>query len=151
MKKLIFLIIGVIVAGMTAAYASDNDFRAPQDSVIIEYGKNGKLVIIVDNAEDFKRLKGLDINKIVSELGIKMDSTSGKLKVVQMSELKNLPEYEAKEIARAKVDDINGDYQFKLGRLNVKVRENPGEDAEVEIFREPKFSKPYKRRNHVLT
>ena len=47
-----------------------------KDSVVIEFGKAGRIVIIVESLADFEKLKGMNINQIIAELGVQENKTT---------------------------------------------------------------------------
>jgi predicted RNase H-related nuclease YkuK (DUF458 family) len=49
--------------------------KAEEDTIIVNFGKKGKMVIYVDNKEDFKALKAYDLNALLSKINIYLDST----------------------------------------------------------------------------
>lgn len=47
------------------------------DTVIIEFGESSKLIIYTKNSEELKDLEAYDINKIIKDLNLQIDSTAG--------------------------------------------------------------------------
>ncbi|MCV9386415.1 hypothetical protein [Reichenbachiella ulvae] len=44
------------------------------DTVVVEFGKGSKMVIIADNQEELKKLEQIDVNQIISDLNVNLDS-----------------------------------------------------------------------------
>jgi hypothetical protein len=84
MKKylLLFCFLGLV---QFAFGSTDREFLAPKDTIIVEFGTSGKIVLVVDNKEDFERLKKMNINQIISELDLQIDEKTGELVVVEVS------------------------------------------------------------------
>jgi hypothetical protein len=84
MKKylLLFCFLGLV---QFAFGSTDREFLAPKDTIIVEFGTSGKIVLVIDNKEDFERLKKMNINQIISELDLQIDEKTGELVVVEVS------------------------------------------------------------------
>ncbi len=84
MKKymLLFCFLGLV---QFAFGNTDREFLAPKDTIIVEFGTSGKIVLVIDNKEDFERLKKMNINQIIAELDLQIDDKTGELVVVEIS------------------------------------------------------------------
>jgi hypothetical protein len=81
MKLARLLIILMSFALTSKAFSNDidrkphEDTKPYEDTIIVNFGKKGKMVIYVNNKEDFKALKAYDINALLSKINIYLDST----------------------------------------------------------------------------
>lgn len=89
MKKYLLLI--CFMALVQVAFATDRhefpvktEMAVMKDSVVIEFGKAGKVVIIVESKEDFDKLKLMNINQIISELDLEENKETGELTIVEI-------------------------------------------------------------------
>ena len=124
MKKylLLFCLLGMV----QLAYGRVNDDLLVQnDTIIVEFGKSGKIVVIVDNKEDFERLKGMNINQIIRELDLAVDEKSGELVVVEVQGKKG-----TKEVVRVREDGM--ETEVNVGGIRVTVDETSG-DTKVRV------------------
>lgn len=124
MKKylLLFCLLGMV----ELAYGRVNDDLLVQnDTIIVEFGKSGKIVVIVDNKEDFERLKGMNINQIIRELDLAVDEKSGELVVVEVQGKKG-----TKEVVRVREDGM--ETEVNVGGIRVTVDETSG-DTKVRV------------------
>ena len=124
MKKylLLFCLLGMV----QLAYGRVNDDLLVQnDTIIVEFGKSGKIVVIVDNKEDFERLKGMNINQIIRELDLAVDEKSGELVVVEVQGKKG-----TKEVVRVREEGL--ETEVNVGGVRVTVDETSG-DTKVRV------------------
>jgi len=86
MKKYLLLLclMAIVQIGFASTDMPTIDHKINSDSVIVEFGKSGKVVIIVNNKEDFEKLKSMNINEIIRELDLKQNGESGELTIVQI-------------------------------------------------------------------
>ncbi|MBT0811509.1 hypothetical protein KIH41_09485 [Litoribacter ruber] len=128
MKK--YLLAILLLALIQMAFGQDQGNQTKQDSVIVDFGRSGKIVILVDNQADFERLKTLDVNQIIRELNLEMDEKTGKLHVVELK---------GKEIVTVREDAQ--ETEVSVGRFRVIVDEG-GDKTHVRV--ESKDRKPKK-------
>lgn len=132
MKKYL-LILWIMVLGQSA-FGMDilinQDTLVQQDSVVIEFGKSGKLVIFLGDQEDYERLKELDINGIVEDLELELDEATGEITVVELRQFGG-----TKEIIR--IRENGPETRVSVGRLKVVV-DDSGEKKEVNISSTPR-------------
>lgn len=128
-----FLAVVQLASGSTAEYEP-----AHKDSIIVEFGKSGKIVLIVDNKEDFERLKNMNINQIVKELDLELNEETGELTVV---EIKN--KSGNKEIVRVREDGM--ETEVIVGGIRVIVDETSGNTkVRVETGQKKKLDPPFR-------
>lgn len=144
MKKLVLVLaflglIQVAIAGERPEQRLDKKHLVLKDSVVIEFGKAGKIVIMVQSTEDFEKLKLMNINQIISELGVKENKETGEVTLVEIRK----KDGSVKEVVR--VNENGMETEVRLGRLSVLVDES-GLDTKVKIETEPKEKKdpPFK-------
>jgi hypothetical protein len=105
-----------------------------KDSVVIEFGKAGRIVIMVQSTEDFEKLKLMNINQIINELGVKENKATGEVTLVEIHK----KDGSVKEVVK-----YRGDWEeteVKVGRMRVYVDES-GPDTKVKIETDPKEKK----------
>ncbi|UZD24331.1 PorT family protein [Algoriphagus halophytocola] len=85
MKKylLLFCLMALVQASFAASWPS-TDPVTPSDSVVVEFGKSGRIVILVESKEDFEKLKLMNINQIIRELDLEEDDESGEITIVEI-------------------------------------------------------------------
>lgn len=118
MKKYLLLIVLMAIVNFTFGNHLEIP-KAEKDSIIVEFGKYGKIVIIIENKEDFERLKKMDINQIVKELDLALNQDTGELTVIEIQSKKG-----NKEILR--VNENGNETEVSLGRIKVIVDESWG-------------------------
>lgn len=144
MKKLFLILafLGLVQVGMAAEHSEQLPNTKPlvlKDSVVIEFGKAGRIVIMVQSTEDFEKLKLMNINQIISELGVKENKATGEVTLVEIRK----KDGSVKEVVR--VNENGLETEVRLGRLSVLVDES-GLDTKVKIETDPKEKKdpPFK-------
>ncbi|MFC3880369.1 hypothetical protein ACFOSV_09295 [Algoriphagus namhaensis] len=127
MKKylLLFCLMALVQVGF-AGSMPDTDRKISSDSVIIEFGKSGKVVIIVDNKEDFDKLKLMNINEIINELDLAKNESTGDLTIVEIRDKNG----NSKEVVRVSEDGMNTEVQ--IGGMRVFV-DDSGVNTKVKI------------------
>jgi hypothetical protein len=139
MKKLFLILafLGLVQVGMAAEHTEqvlDKKHLVLKDSVVIEFGKAGRIVIIVQSTEDFEKLKLMNINQIINELGVKENKETGEVTLVEIHK----KDGSVKEVVK-----YRGDWEeteVKVGRMRVYVDES-GPDTKVKIETDPKEKK----------
>jgi hypothetical protein len=139
MKKLVLVLafLGLVQVGMAAEHTEqvlDKKHHVLKDSVVIEFGKAGRIVITVQSTEDFEKLKLMNINQIINELGVKENKETGEVTLVEIHK----KDGSVKEVVK-----YRGDWEeteVKVGRMRVYVDES-GPDTKVKIETDPKEKK----------
>jgi len=131
MKK--YLLLFCLMAVVQVAFASnlkDNpiltETKVMKDSVVVEFGKSGKVVIIVESKEDFEKLKLMNINQIISELDLEENVETGDLTIVEIKKRDG----SVKEVV--KVYEDGGNTEVNVGGMRVYVDES-GENTRVKV------------------
>lgn len=112
------------------AYAFQQDTVPSRDSVIVEFGNSGKIIMVVDNKEDFEKLKAMDVNQIIRELNLELDPESGEMTVVEIKHKDG-----NKEII--KIHEDGPETKVYVGRWRVIVDES-GSKTQVKVESGPK-------------
>ena len=139
MKKLFLILafLGLVQVSMAAEHPEQvltKKHLALKDSVVIEFGKAGKIVILVQSTEDFEKLKLMNINQIISELGVKENKETGEVTLVEIRK----KDGSVKEVVR--VNENGAETEVRVGRMRVLVDES-GLDTKVKIQTDPKEKK----------
>jgi hypothetical protein len=102
-----------------------------KDSVVIEFGKAGRIVIMVESLADFEKLKGMNINQIIAELGVQENKATGEVTLVELQKKNG----SIKEVVS--VLENGTETEVKVGRMRVYVDES-GAETKVKIDTSPK-------------
>lgn len=131
MKK--YLLLVCLLAMVQVAFANNPkenpvfiDTHMPKDSVVVEFGKSGRIVIIVDNKEDFEKLKLMNINQIIRELDLEQNPDTGELVIVQV-QTKNGT---TKDVVTVREDWA--ETEVNVGGIRVYVDES-GDNTKVKV------------------
>lgn len=117
---------------------TDDHLLVENDTIIVEFGKSGKIVIVVDNKDDFERLKNMNVNQIIRELDLTVNEDTGELVVVEVSGKKG-----TKEIVKV-TEDWNKT-EVTVGGIRVLVDEtNPTTKVKVETGVRKKSDPPFR-------
>ncbi|WP_026954767.1 hypothetical protein [Algoriphagus vanfongensis] len=135
-----YLLLFCLMAMVQMAYASEMpaiDHKINQDSVVIEFGKSGKVVILVENKEDFEKLKSMNINEIIRSLDLEENEETGELTIVEMK----MKDGSSKEIVKVREDGPETEVQ--IGNMRIYVDESgPNTKVKVEPGGKKKNSDP---------
>lgn len=114
------------------------DHSVSSDSIVVEFGKSGRIVIIVDSKEDFEKLKLMNINQIIRELDLEENEQSGETTIVEIKK----KDGSSKQVVKVTEDGAETEVYIGGMRLlvdetgeNTKVRFEPG----VKKTRDPSF------------
>lgn len=120
MKK--YLLILSLMALVKVSFATTppptNYKTIMSDSVVVEFGKSGKIVIIVDNKEDFEKLKLMNINQIIHELDLEVREETGDLTIVEIKR----KDGSSKQIV--KVTEDGSETEVYIGGMRLLVDES---------------------------
>jgi len=97
-----------------------------KDSVVIEFGKAGRIVIMVESLADFEKLKGMNINQIIAELGVQENKATGEVTLVELHK----KDGSVNEVVR--VYENGAETEVRVGRMRVFVDES-GADTKVKF------------------
>jgi len=139
MKKLVllFAFLGCVFLAQAKTYPETplkTVIHTLKDSVVIEFGKAGRIVIMVESIADFEKLKGMNINQIIGELGIQENKTTGEVTLVEIHKKDGT----IKEVV--KVLENGAETEVRVGRMRVYVDES-GEATKVKFETKPKKEK----------
>ena len=131
MKKIIILLAFLGCAALAQAKTNPESTLKRvtptlKDSVVIEFGKAGRIVIIVESLADFEKLKGMNINQIIAELGVQENKATGEVTLVEIHK----KDGSVKEVVR--VSENGAETEVRVGRMRVFVDES-GENTKVKF------------------
>jgi hypothetical protein len=131
MKKLVLLLTFLGCAFLAEAKTNPEttlktSIPTLKDSVVIEFGKAGRIVIMVESLADFEKLKGMNINQIISELGIQENKATGEVTLVELQK----KDGSVTEVVR--VLENGPETEVRVGRMRVFVDES-GADTKVKF------------------
>lgn len=156
----------ILLTALALAFTCFNKISAADipktetDTVIINFGNKSKILILVDNKKDFEALKNYDINAMLKDLSISIDSTEENFHVLQIEDTTgtrylsdttvviNAPdnnndddddEENYNEIVL--VEEDTTDITIRIGKYRIKVRES---ENYVSVEKEQR----YKRTRH---
>lgn len=139
MKKLVLLLAFLGCAFLAEAKTNPETTlktRIPtlKDSVVIEFGKAGRIVIMVESMDDFEKLKGMNINQIIAKLGVQENKATGEVTLVEIHK----KDGSVKEVVR--INENGMETEVRLGRMRVLVDES-GLNTKVKIQTDQKEKK----------
>jgi len=70
MKALFTAVIGLLALSASARPTE------PRDSIVVQFGGKSKLIIYTESKEDFRKIQNYDVNALLRDLGVKIDSIS---------------------------------------------------------------------------
>jgi len=131
MKKLFLILafLGLVQVAVAAEHPEqllNTKALVLKDSVVIEFGKAGRIVIMVQSTEDFEKLKLMNINQIISELGVKENKETGEVTLVEIRK----KDGSLTEVVR--VNENGAETEVRVGRMRVYVDES-GADTKVKF------------------
>lgn len=134
MKKylLLFCLLAMVQIGYSSNIPNQTHKTVMSDSVIVEFGKSGKIIIIVESKEDFEKLKMMNINQIIQELDLQENQETGELTIVEIKK----KDGSTKQIV--KVTENGGETEVNIGGMRLSVDEN-GSSTKVKF--EPNVKK----------
>ena len=131
MKKLVLLLAFLGCAFLAEAKTNPEttlktSIPTLKDSVVIEFGKAGRIVIMVESLADFEKLKGMNINQIIAELGVQENKATGEVTLVELHK----KDGSVNEVVR--VYENGAETEVRVGRMRVFVDES-GADTKVKF------------------
>lgn len=136
MKRYLLAICLMAVVQMT--FGRGQDASVSKDSIIVEFGHAGKILILVDNQEDFEKLKALDVNEIIRQLELELDEQTGEMTVVEIRKKDG-----TKEIVR--INEGDEKTEVSIGRIKIVVDESTSNTrVRVESSEKKKKDPPFR-------
>lgn len=129
MKKylLLFCLMALVQIGFAGTMPSNDPYKTVMsDSVVVEFGKSGKIVIIVESKEDFEKLKLMNINQIIRELDLEENEDSGELTIVEIKKKDGT----TKEVVKVREDWE--ETEVYIGGMRILVDES-GDNTKVRV------------------
>lgn len=133
MKKYLLTVLFMVLIQQVFGMQNQQDNLAKNDSIIVEFGKSGKLVVVIDNPEDFERLKKMNINQIIQELDLPIPEKDGIQTVVEVK-------YKDGKREILRVYEDGSETEVTLGRYRLIVDES-GSKTKVKMESSPKENK----------
>lgn len=81
-----YLILFIFLLSFSTAFASHGIGKISNDTIIIDFGNKSKILIYVSSEKDFEELRNYDLNKMLKDLNIALDSTNKEIKVVKIED-----------------------------------------------------------------
>jgi hypothetical protein len=133
MKKYVLLLCLLAVAhfGFAGSFPL-TDPVLPKDSVVVEFGKSGKIVIYVETKEDFEKLKLMDINEIIRELDLEKNVKDDEMIIVQRTRKDGTVQDIVTVRDNWDATDWKTETEVKVGKLKVLVDQS-GLDTKVKL------------------
>jgi hypothetical protein len=123
MKTKIFALIITLVAGNMAAHAGDKDQTESRDTIEVNFGDRGKILIHVESKEDLDALKEYDINSMLEQIEVpELDELENNEKVILQDD----------EGTRYLKDSLEEDEEFR--ELEEEFTEDSDNDREEEVY-----------------
>lgn len=134
MKKYLLLFICFISLATigSATSFSTSDPTIQQDSIVVEFGKSGKIVIHVETKEDFEKLKLMDINEIIKELNLEKTLKNDEMVIVQRTRKDGTVQDIVTVRENWDATDWQTETEVKVGKLKVLVDQS-GLDTKVKV------------------
>jgi hypothetical protein len=135
MKKYIFIfcLLAVAQVGFAGSFPL-TDPILPKDSIVVEFGKSGKIVIYVETKEDFEKLKLMNINEIIRELDLEENVKNDEMVIVQQTKKNGI----TKDIVTVREDW--DETEVRVGNLKVLVDQS-GLHTKVKVEQQEKKKK----------
>lgn len=127
MKKYLILLcfLGLAKIGFADSFATYK-LPASQDSIVVEFGKSGKIVIYLETKEDFEKLKLMNINEIIRELELEKTIKNDEMVIVQRTRKDGT----IKDLVTVREDW--DETEVKVGKMKVLVDQS-GLDTKVKF------------------
>ncbi len=152
----------ILLTALTLAFTCFNKGLAESyhqvktDTIIINFGNSSKIVIYVDNKQDFDVMKNYDLNAMLRDLSITIDSTDQDQQVLQIQDSTGTRYLkDTTVVISARTDNENENYNqiilvqedslnditVRIGKYRIKVRDH---EKTVSVEKEQR----YKRTRH---
>lgn len=68
------ILLAIIFGMRLTASAKDYEVETGGDSIVVNFGKGGRMVVIVKDASDLEELKAIDFDRLIAEMAVYIDS-----------------------------------------------------------------------------
>jgi hypothetical protein len=148
MKRILILITTIVIIQPVWAGTPKYPKLPDKDTVVINFGNNSKIMILVDNKEELKRISEFDINAMLQDLSISVDS---------MSEDENYLKYEDETGEKYLKDTSivvgkNNDYDLEQLKESIKeeVKNELKDEGEYDNRKDSRKRKKYQGTKHYF-
>jgi hypothetical protein len=145
MKKLgIWLVLMALGWGALAAIPEFPELPK-KDTVVIQFGNNSKILILVDNPDELKRLSEFDINSMLQDLSISVDS------MAEDEQYLKIEDETGDKYLRDTSIVISKTYEIDLDELKLSIKQELKDELKSEYnSSEREKRRKYKRTRHYF-
>lgn len=117
------------------------------DTIIVKFGNNSQLVIYVDNQDDLKALEDYDINQMISELNMSIESSDDDVEYLTIEDESGTRYLKDTSIA---VNERRTDINIDFPNLNVTVQDEDDDFYDRDFDDDDDFDFNFDRTRHDL-
>jgi hypothetical protein len=143
MKKLFIALSSLLLlTGSLQANSSYNN-KINKDTIVIDFGNSSRILIYVSSQKDFEILKLYDLNKMLRDLNVALDSTNKEIQVIKIEDhsgryikdsvmILNTEQYQTYQDTTEMGRDTAEVVTINIGRISVKIRENKKTEIDIQ-------------------
>lgn len=115
-------ILGVILLITISVFGNSYTYY-PQDTVVIEFGNNSRIIFVIESRDDLKKIQQYDINAILKDLSLKIENAEGNNSVLKIEDetgtkyLKDTTIVIKSPVVEVEEDEDDFDRQFNRDRI----------------------------------
>lgn len=142
MKKLFIVFVSIILTSGVLHASSFNFEEISKDTIVIDFGNSSRILIYVTSQKDFETLKLYDLNKMLRDLNIALDSTNKEIQVVKIEDhsgryikdsvmVLGPEDYQIEQdtTARDKHDEV---VTINIGRISIRIKDNSNTEVDIQ-------------------
>ncbi len=146
MKRILLFMIGLMASLQLPAVTPEHPILLRKDTVVINFGNNSKILILVDNPQELKKISEFDINSMLKDLSISVDSLPGNQHYLKIED-----ETGEKYLMDTSIV-VNSSSEIDVDKLKQSIKEEVKQDLRDEYYNSRKKLKrnSYKRTRHYF-
>jgi len=134
MKSIKSLLLAAVSAlGLTHAAAFAGSEKEQMDTILIELGQNSRIILVVKDQEDLEMIKNYDINKMLQDLSLSIDSSSSEVNYLQITDESGTRYLQDTTIYYSSQRNPKAQAEINLGNKRLEVTANDWDDLEDEF------------------
>jgi uncharacterized protein YxeA len=132
MKNLTLSLLAVLIAiGLSGTSAKAKS--ADMDTILIELGQNSKIILVVKDQKDLETIKNYDINKMLKDLKLSIDSSSSDVNYLQITDESGTRYLQDTTIVWSNNEYPRHKAEINIGNKKLEVAADDWDDIEDEF------------------
>lgn len=133
MKRITLFALAVFLGISQALTAATTTHAQKLDTILIELGQNSRIILVVQDQQDLEMIQNYDINQMLKDLQITIDSSDQEVSFVQITDESGTRYLKDTSIVWSTDQDPRYQAEIKIGNSKLEVKTDDWDDLEDEF------------------